>query len=153
MKRFTNRKGFTLIEILIAVSIIAILTAIGIVSYASVNRRARDAKRFGDLEQIRSALEMYRSDNGYYPAVNTGSFGGVSALDAPLNTSGGYIQALPTDPQPTKHSYFYEANNSTSGKYYGYCLCSFLETQSTVTSTCGGGVTLPADCLYGVRNP
>ena len=54
------KKGFTLIELLIAVSIIAILISIGVVSYGSVNKRSRDAKRKGDIEQLRSGLEMYR---------------------------------------------------------------------------------------------
>jgi len=148
-----GRQGFTLIEILIAIAIIAILTAIGIVSYGSVNRRARDAKRFGDIEQIRSALEMYRSDKGYYPAVNTSGFDSAANLNDALNTSGGYIPVIPADPQNTVHSYYYAASNldGVSGNYYGYCLCSYLETQETTTSSCAD--TLPAACKYGVRNP
>lgn len=149
-------RGFTLIEILIAVAIIAILTAIGIVSYSSVNKRSRDAKRIGDLEQIRSALEMYRSDYGFYPSVNTGPFSSdyVSALSDTLVT-GMYIPSLPTDPQPTVHTYLYKPNNqdNISGNFYGYCLCAYLETQSQADpALCPD--TPPADmCTYVVRNP
>lgn len=149
--------GFTLIEILIAVAIIGILTAIGIVSYSSVNRRARDAKRTGDIEQIRSALEMYRSDNGFYPPVNP-TFDFASHLtDDAVFVLNKYIPAIPTDPQGATHNYYYEATDydSISTHYYGYCVCSFLETQASKTSTCDNNDTtkLPSDCMYGVKNP
>ena len=78
------RRGFTLIEVLVAVTIIAILTSIGVVSYSSVNKRSRDAKRKGDVEQLRSALEMYRADNSYYP--NTGSGSWTDASGAQTST-------------------------------------------------------------------
>ena len=149
------KRGFTLIEILIAIAIIGILTAIGIVSYTSVNKRAHDAKRFGDVEQVRAALEMYRSDNGYYPAVNPNSFGLASELQTDLITNGAYMPAIPDDPQSTIHHYYYEATNqdSISGKYYGYCLCAYLETQTVKTSNCGPTSDLPDYCMYGARNP
>ena len=59
--------GFTMIELLVAATILSILAAIGLVSFNSANVRARDGKRKADLEQARSALELYRSDVGYYP--------------------------------------------------------------------------------------
>lgn len=150
-----GRQGFTLIEILIAVAIIGILTAIGIVSYASVNKRARDAKRFGDIEQIRSALEMYRSDIGYYPAVNTSGFDVAVNLSTELTTTAIYLPSIPTDPQPAAHAYRYmaTAQDSLSLNYYGYCLCTYLETQISKSSTCGVVSELPEDCISGVRNP
>ena len=61
-----KRNGFSLIELMVSTTVIAILTVIGVVSYSSVNKRSRDVKRKSDIEQIRSALEMYRSDYGYY---------------------------------------------------------------------------------------
>lgn len=145
--------GFTLIEILIAVAIIAILTAIGIVSYSSVNKRSRDAKRFGDIEQIRSALEMYRSDRGHYPAPDgnqSPSFGVAANLQTEL-VDNGYLPSIPADPQSPTHNYMYEASNQDleTGNFYGYCLCGFIENNSQVTSTC----TPDASCTYAVRNP
>lgn len=65
--RLRSLWGFTLIELLISVSIIAILISIAVVQYSSVNKRSRDGKRKADLEQIRTALEMYRADKGEYP--------------------------------------------------------------------------------------
>lgn len=147
------KKGFTLIEILIAVAIIAILTAIGIVSYTSINRRARDAKRVGDIEQIRSGLEMYRSDNGFYPAINTSGFDVASNLAAPLSVSNTYLPSIPADPQSSQHTYYFEVTSQdmTVGNYYGYCICGWMESQSGTVSSCAD--TLPATCNYGVRQP
>ncbi len=86
--------GFTLIEVLVATTIVALLTAIGVVSYSSANRSSRDAKRLSDAEQIRAALEMYRADEGHYPISIT--FGGV------LSSGGNvYMSPIPSDPKPS----------------------------------------------------
>src|SRR5689334_21031650 len=101
MKKRNMQQGFTLLEVLVSATIITVLTVIGVVSYGSVNKRSRDVKRKSDIEQIRSALEMYRSDNGGYPAVNTSSFGNASALDAGGLVST-YMPSIPADPQPSQ---------------------------------------------------
>lgn len=139
-------RGFTLIEIMVSVSIMVMLTIIGVVTYSSVNKRSRDVKRKGDLEQIRSALEMYRSDNGYYPNVGAGSWNETSGLSDLVPV---YLPAIPSDPQSSV--YYYKATNFADPKYYGYCICGMLETQSSTTSTCVD--TLPSDCNYGLKNP
>jgi len=65
-KKLKKVFGFTLIEVLVTATIIAVLTAAAAVSYSSVNKRSRDARRKSDIEQLRAALEQSRSDNGYY---------------------------------------------------------------------------------------
>lgn len=62
------RKGFTLIELLVVITIIAILSAIGMVSYQKVSQNGRDGKRQADLKQIQSALEQYFADQFFYPS-------------------------------------------------------------------------------------
>lgn len=143
-----KQRGFTLIELLIVTTILGLLTAVAVASYASINKRSRDSKRKSDVEQVRSALEMYRSDNGFYPPVNVGGFGDASGLSSYLVSS--YMSAIPDDPLTTQ-SYYYRATDVTSGNYYGYCLCSKLESQTTSSSTCS--VSLPATCNYGVKSP
>lgn len=63
-----NKKGFTLVELLVTVALIAILSTIGFVAYASAQKQARIAKRSQDLKAIQTALELYRSTNGVYPS-------------------------------------------------------------------------------------
>lgn len=157
MKRYrTPHSGFSLLELLVSASIIAILTIIGVVSYGSVNKRSRDVKRKSDVEQMRSALEMYRSDNGSYPAANSGSWGTTDGLSAFLVP--GYSPVIPSDPQSETHGYYYTATNYdvATDKYYGYCICGYLET-GAMASTCVAadipGGSIPQACNYGLKNP
>lgn len=70
-------KGFTLIELLVVISIIGLLASVVLVSLNGARIKARDARRIADLKQITTALELYASDNGYYPS--TGSVAGGAA--------------------------------------------------------------------------
>lgn len=156
MKRFhhfslRSLSGFSLVELLVTVSIIAILIAIGIASYSTINKQSRDAKRKSDLEQIRAALEMYRADNGFYPTANGGNWVSVSdasiGLITPLVPT--YIAGIPTDPKSSQ-SYMYLAKNAVSGAYYGYCVSAQMESENP-TDTCTD--TLPTGHTYGLKNP
>lgn len=102
------KQGFTLIELLVVIAIISILISVGSVSYLRAIKLSRDSKRKTDLEQIRQALETYRSENGLYPAD-------LGDLEQD------YITALPTDPQ--EKEYEYTLNTATT-----YTLCASLET-------------------------
>lgn len=129
------RKGFTLIEILVVLSLIGILVGLSLVAFQGSRASARDGRRKADLEQIRSALEIYRSDNDTYP------------LDLSPLVTDGYIPELPTDPASPTYSYDYD--NATASTYD---LCAYLETESGDTcaalSGCGG-----PGCNYGLTNP
>ncbi len=107
-----STRAFTFIELLVVVTIIAILSAIGLVSFTNANRNARDAKRKADLESIRQALVLYRSDNGCYP---TGT--GDESIDA-IKTIllDGYISSpFPVDPQSAQgKKYLYDTSNATA---------------------------------------
>lgn len=89
--------GFTLVELLVVISIIAILSVIGITVYSGVQKSARDAKRRGDLHALVLALEQYKTQNGSYPAV-----GDCWQSQACWSLTGlkltGYIQDIPNDP-------------------------------------------------------
>jgi general secretion pathway protein G len=134
-----RKKGFTLIELLVAMTVIAVLTGMALVSFQGSRQSARDAKRKADLEQIRSALEMCRSDTNAYPAtipVPTG------------NLCYPYLGSKPSDPK-SGQTYYYSGSNNA------YTLCAALEiggiAGSCGTNNCGtvGTVT----CNYIVRNP
>ena len=104
-----------MIELLISISIMAILTGIGTFSYNNAQIKARDTRRKQDLAQVKAALHLYFEDNKEYSPTQTdtlGSGGNTCALEpttkmtfCPSNNGGtwvpnvsNYIQKLPKDP-------------------------------------------------------
>lgn len=59
-----DKKGFTIVELLIVIVVIAILAAITIVAYNGIQQRARDARRASDISQIKKALLAYDARHG-----------------------------------------------------------------------------------------
>ena len=152
MPNTKQKPGFTLIEVLVAATIVALLTSIGVVSYQAANRRARDAKRKADLEQIRAALEMYKADNNWYPDTGNGGWIDISNLKVPLDS---YLSPIPSPPKagevyPPREFYYYKATDpDLSGEhYYGYCLSSEMEA-SDPTDSC----TPYPGHKYGLKSP
>jgi general secretion pathway protein G len=134
------KKGFTLIELLVVVTIILLLSGLGVVAFTGAQRKARDNKRKSDLEQVRSALEMFRDDNDVYPAGN-----GWSQLDVLVTDN--YIDELPLDPKG--YSYYYGADADG----YTYYLCAYLEAGNGGALDCTTQCAAPEDCNYEVSNP
>ncbi len=109
----TSVKGFTLIEILIVVAIIAILASIVLVGIGPTQQLGRDARRVSDLHSIQTGLELYYAKSGSYPADL-----------ATLSTSGVIgANAIPTDPSAPHSSYGY----SVSADGQSYLLWANLE--------------------------
>lgn len=103
-KKTQNKKGFTLIELLVVISIIALLSSIILSSIQNARMSARDAKRISDLNQIKIALEMYRTDKGYYPPTPCGHDANCYSISSNHTWSSlqnellPYIKTLPVDP-------------------------------------------------------
>lgn len=145
------QQGFTLIELLVVISIIGILIGVSIFGLGGARESARDGKRRGDLELIRSGLEIYQSDCGEYPASLAGA-GGQLVGDAGLGLPGCsgsnvYISEMPADPQDPARTYFYAA--AASGETY--VICSSLEDDPGGNTTGCGSCTMA--CNYRVVNP
>jgi general secretion pathway protein G len=79
-------RGFTLIEILVVISLIVILASLGLAQYKNSITRSKEAVLKEDLFRMREAIDQYYADKGQYP----------SALDALV--SDGYLRKLPKDP-------------------------------------------------------
>lgn len=132
-----KNKGFTFIEVLVVTTIIAVLTMIGVTNFGVANKKARDGKRKGDLEQIRSALELYYTDESDYPASIT--FG--NALASATET---YMETIPEDPSSTQNYVYTYGDRS----YDLYALLEIDTGDSYVGTDCGSD-----DCNYKVSNP
>lgn len=96
-----TRSGFTLVELLIVIIVLALLTVVSGTSYTATMKTARDGRRKIDLESIRSALEVYHSDHSTYPDTTGGS-----PLSGFLETGSKKYISMPKDPK-TKTDYFY----------------------------------------------
>jgi general secretion pathway protein G len=73
MKQRKLIQGFTLIELMVTIGIIAILSAVLFASYNSAREQARDKLRMSDLKEVQVALELYKAQHGRYPAAGCGN--------------------------------------------------------------------------------
>lgn len=71
MKINKINKGFTLVELLVVISIIGILTTLLMVNFVGSRERATDSQKIQNLNSIKNALRMYYNDNQTYPANKT----------------------------------------------------------------------------------
>jgi prepilin-type N-terminal cleavage/methylation domain-containing protein len=81
------RRAFTLVELLVVISIIGLLSTIAVVSLSSARAQARNAKRIADIRQYASAFDLAYSNTGAYPAsgnacISSSCFGGWSGQSA-----------------------------------------------------------------------
>ncbi len=66
-----KNRGFTLVELLIAIAIIGILSTVATVSLTKARRHSRDTKRVSEIQQMRNALLIYSNQKATYPAGST----------------------------------------------------------------------------------
>ena len=78
--------GFTLIELIVVLSLVVILASIGLMAYTSSVQRGREAVLREDLYRMRDAIDQYYADKGKYP----------SSLDALVSEQ--YLRKIPDDP-------------------------------------------------------
>ena len=114
MQQRRAQQGFTLLEIIVVVAIIAILAAYIAPKVAGRVDDARISKAKSDIRVLESSLELYKLDNFVYPSSDQG-------LDALVNKpsgtelrnwrDGGYIKKLNKDPWGNEYQYQYPGSN------------------------------------------
>lgn len=116
--RRRRQSGFTLIEIMVVVVILAILGTFAVTNIIDNPDKARVTKAQHDIRTIESALEMYKLDNYTYPSSEQGL---RSLVDRPTGApeprnwkAGGYLKKLPKD--PWGNDYIYMGPQDTGGR-------------------------------------
>lgn len=162
---FTTRNGFTLIELMIVMVLLAILVAIGTGSFMSSQKKSRDAKRKADLRQVAVTLEAYYNDMGRYPAASGGQMMGCGIGASGACAWGGawsntsttpetvYMYVLPTESVPGRSMYYATDAGGTYFRLYGLLENTQDEgagvNQGGYSGTnCGGSVL----CTYGISS-
>ncbi len=150
-KPYSHTKGFTIVELLIVIVIIAILAAITIVAYNGMQQRARDAARTSAAQSLMKALELYKTSDGVYPDACGHDSGcdipaGMATYLVPTYTSG-----VPNDPDATKPFQYVRPSTGTSFglrvRYETKPTCKYLGgTAAGATSNGWWGVGMPV-CL------
>ena len=120
MNNISRNKGFTLLEIIVVVAIIAILASYIAPKVAGRVDDARISKAKSDIRVLESSLELYKLDNYLYPSNEQG-------LEALVNKPagegaknwrvGGYIKKLTKDPWGNEYRYAYPGNNGEFDVY------------------------------------
>jgi len=135
----TNIYAFTLIEILVVISIIGVLASLALVSFAGSQKQARDTQRKNDLKQYQTSLENFANNNGsLYPSRTGDNIPAASTLCTDLGLTG-----CPADPKDgATYSYYYQSNGSDAGavdatSYLLYTTIESLDNLYWVTCSTG----------------
>jgi general secretion pathway protein G len=104
----SRSRGFTLIEIMVVVVILAVLGALVVPKILENVDKARVTRAKSDIQAIETALDLYRLDNFKYPTSEQGLQALVTPPADPTITnyrSGGYLKSLPVDPWNNLYQY------------------------------------------------
>lgn len=126
-----KRNAFTLLEILVVISIIGILVALGTAAYSSTQKKGRDAKRKSDIKAIQNGFEQYHARENAYPTA-----------EAEANDTTIFPAGLPEDPKNSDENVYTISYGADA-----YCVCALLEsTNGNASGLPAGGATT---CSYG----
>jgi general secretion pathway protein G len=121
---FTQKKGFTLIELMLVVIIIGILVSMVVPRLVGRSEQARIAASLADINaNIATALDMYELDNGQFPSTEQGLQALVTKPDfvpVPAHWNGPYLKKIPLD--PWQRPYEYKVPSSHNQDYDLYSL-------------------------------
>ncbi len=158
--RTKNKKGFTLLELIIVIVILGVLTTLISGFFLNSLKRGRDTRRKGDLKGIQTAVESYYADKNSYPTTSELLAGNPICETNPSQDCGDekmYLKKMPEDPI-AKYKYQYISD----GIYY--VLYATLENEDDrgkgvrqdgypgyqgASIDCGGS----GECEYGISSP
>jgi len=151
-------KSFTLVELLVVITIIGIISGLVVVSFNSSRVKARDNKRISDANLIASALSQYYTTNlRMYPLGTSGGTTAYSIIQInsgsasiPFNNSlSNYLNPVPYDPSDsTTYGYYYVYRNDGKKAAIvvkqleaGTSKCNIPQAAATATATASATAT------------
>lgn len=120
-----KKSGFTLVELLVVISIIGILTMVTVGSFSESQKKSRDAARKANLRSLSESLNLFYADNGYFPSDEPDDPKGLPTLIgnekelSVIDSSGKtvvYMKKLPSE--KTTKQILYDASTPTSAKAF-----------------------------------
>lgn len=148
-----HQKGFTIVELLVVIVVIGILAAITVVSYTGISQRASIATLQSDLSNAKTQFELYKAENGKYPAgidcsaapaANT-----ICVKASPGNNLGTYTVDDMNNPQT------FSLPESTNGGSLSYVVTNNAAPTAYVspsTNCPSGFVLVPGSATYGTSS-
>ena len=136
-----DKKGFTLIELMISVAIIGILIAAAAASFVQAQRKARDGRRMQDMEALQKAAEQYYLIKNDY-LVPIGS--GVSWY----TNNQSVLENFPKDPKIVGGVGWTDYSTISSVGTTGYCFCALMENPIGNALTFGCNFQTSGDKYY-----
>lgn len=153
-----GRKGFTLTELLIVISILAVMAIIlvGIINPIALVNKGKDARRKKDLARIKTAFEEYHNDKGCYPRI--GSDLGEYDLNNVINCGSLIVFApwlvpWPCDPDGEPYEIVVDPDSACPNEYRAFTTLDFLADRDIPD---GWGVTahpIGGSGNYGISSP
>lgn len=132
-----NPQGFTLIELMIVIAIIAVLSVIAVAVFGNAQKGARDSRRKGDIQALANAYEQtFVSGTGYRTLVST-DFGGGT---------------VPVDPANTGTNVYTSTIVGTSPNITAYTVCAKLEATTGGNSSNNTGTASSNGQFFCMKN-
>lgn len=131
VKKIKMKKGFTLVELLVVMSIIGVLAAVGLGSFTSAQTRGRDAERKSDLKQVSHALELYYADYGKYPDEGSLVWGAEFTDGKTI-----YFKKLPKDPLANKTYTYNVVDDGVNQKFQLFATLENSEDKDCIDNNC-----------------
>lgn len=182
MKSTRPQAGFTLIELVVVISILAILAGALIPRVTNRMAASRDARRLADVQQVKAAVEQYFIDKNVYPAAKTNAaYAGYDVSQdgdfIPDLVSEGYLTEAPRDPlNDETYQYRYQVFAKGTGgclgdtsffvlgvkafetsdfaaKNKGLFKCATRDWATEFAFVCGGGASLTKTVNAGAKSP
>lgn len=137
--RNTYVRGFTIIELLVAVAIIGILSATILVYLDTTRAKGRDTRRLSDIHEIQKAIHLYYASNQRYPIAATEIvIDSDDSLSIELE-AGGYISNTPRDPRYPATEYRYVTD--LFGRTYTITFCMETDSHLLYAQGCSNTIT------------